>query len=140
MTMNSGRASSSCVVRMFQAYWGSSLSSGMLRKSASISVPVMASVQPDPHAAGEQAEQDPNMATTMISNRRVRPGHSTTRCRPACAVLERQAEQRLDQARQELQGQQDHAEGDGGLRDPNRRLALDRGLAREAEQVKLTMA
>ena len=35
MMMNSGRASSSCVVRMFQVYWASSLSSGMSRKIAS---------------------------------------------------------------------------------------------------------
>src|SRR5215204_25803 len=40
MTMNSGSAKSSWVVRMFQAYCGSSLSSGMLRNSPSIRVPL----------------------------------------------------------------------------------------------------
>ena len=44
--MNIGSASSSCVVRMFQAYWASSLSSGMLRNSASMIAPVAPSVSP----------------------------------------------------------------------------------------------
>ena len=44
--MNIGSASSSCVVRMFQAYCASSLSSGMLRKIASSTAPVAPSVSP----------------------------------------------------------------------------------------------
>ena len=44
--MNIGSASSSCVVRMFQAYCASSLSSGMSRKIASITAPVAPRVSP----------------------------------------------------------------------------------------------
>ena len=58
ITMKSGRATSSEVVRMFQAYCGSSLSSGMSRKSASRTMPRDPQRQPDPDAARQQPEQD----------------------------------------------------------------------------------
>ena len=45
--------------------------------------------------------------------------------------FERQTEQGLDHAREKLQRQQNHAEGDGRLRDPKRRVARYRGLPEE---------
>ena len=65
--MNSGSASSSWVVRMFQAYCASSLSSGMSRNSASSTVPVTASVQPIHRPPARKANSTTNMVTTMIS-------------------------------------------------------------------------
>ncbi len=56
--MNSGSASSSCVVRMFQAYCGSSLSSGIERNIASSKRRGERERQADPQAARQQREQD----------------------------------------------------------------------------------
>ena len=65
--MNSGSASSSCVVRMFQAYCARSLSSGMSRNSASRTVPVTASVQPIHRPPARKANSTTNMVTMTIS-------------------------------------------------------------------------
>jgi hypothetical protein len=65
MTMKSGRASSSCVVRMFQAYCGRSLSSGMLRKRPSSRVPVIANVRPIQMPPASAEKSTPNMVRTM---------------------------------------------------------------------------
>src|SRR5207237_10888198 len=53
-------------------------------------------------------------------------------------IFERQPERRLDGARQELQRQQQHPEGDDGLRKPQRRIARRRQLpAREGSPGEL---
>ena len=100
MTMNSGSARSSWVVRMFQAYCGSSLSSGMLRNSPSISVPVMASVSPIQMPPASAANSTPNIEKTIVPTRLFdrRGAHGV--------VLERQAENGADRARRELQRQE----------------------------------
>src|SRR5262249_44677915 len=122
--MNIGRASSSCVVRMFHAYWASSLSSGMLRNSASSTAPVAPSVSPIqmPPASAENRIANIVPVTVPI----VALFH---RRRLDAVILERQAEQRLNGAREELQRQQHHAERDHGFRDPQQRAGRDRGLA-----------
>ena len=67
MTMNSGSASNSWVVRMFQAYCASSLSSGMSRKMPSRIVPVTASVQPIHSPPARKANSTTNMVSTIAS-------------------------------------------------------------------------
>ena len=88
MMMNSGRASSSWVVRMFQVYCASSLSSGMSRKIASRTVPVTASVQPIHRPPARKANSTTNMVMTISSiAANSRAGHSTVirrPSRPAC--------------------------------------------------------
>ena len=119
MTMNSGSASSSCVVRMFQAYCARSLSSGMSRKIASSTVPVTASVQPIHRPPARKANSTTNMTMTISSITAYRaPGSFGDRCRAHAEILQRQAEQGLEEARHELQDQQADAEGDQRLRDP----------------------
>src|SRR5215203_3302072 len=123
MTMNSGSAKSSWVVRMFQAYCGSSLSSGMLRNSPSIRVPVMASVSPIQMPPASAANSTPNIETTIAPTRLFdrRGAHGV--------ILERQPENGAHRARRELQREEQHAEGDHRLRQPDRRVARIRGLA-----------
>src|SRR5215204_5143535 len=118
MTMNSGSAKSSWVVRMFQAYCGSSLSSGMLRNSPSIRVPVMASVSPIQMPPASAVNSTPNIETTIVPTRLFDR-----------RILERQAENGANRARRELQRQENHAEGDHRLRQPDRRVARVRRLA-----------
>jgi hypothetical protein len=65
--MNSGNASSSCVVRIFHAYCASSLSSGMSRNSASRIVPVTARVQPIHMPPARNVNSTTNMTMTTIS-------------------------------------------------------------------------
>ena len=77
--MNSGSASSSWVVRMFQAYCAKSLSSGMSRNSASRIVPVTASVQPIHRPPARKANSTTNMVTTMISMAGLGLTHSVIR-------------------------------------------------------------
>src|SRR3954469_5306727 len=123
MTMNSGSARSSCVVRMFQAYCGKSLSRGMLRNSPSSSVPVIASVSPIQMPPASAANSTPNIERTIVATPLLdrRGAHGV--------ILERQAENGADRARHELEGEENHAEGDDRLRQPDRRVARIRGLA-----------
>src|SRR3954452_18850568 len=131
--MNSGNASSSCVVKMFQAYCGSSLSSGIERNIASSNVAVSASVRPiqTPHA--RSANRIAKSATTsMVMESGVRwlaRGRSFDGRGLHAVILQRQAEHGLDRARQELERQQQHAKGDDGLRKPQRGVARGRNLA-----------
>src|SRR5438874_3459390 len=128
--MNSGSASSSCVVKMFQAYCGKSLSSGIERNIASSSVAVSASVRPIHKPAANSANRITNRATTsMVMESGIR---SQARARSFdgrglhAVVLQRQAEHRLDRAREELEREQQHAEGDDGLWKPQRGFARGR--------------
>src|SRR5713226_8034549 len=129
--MNSGRASSSCVVRMFQAYCARSLSSGMSRKSASRTVPVTARVQPIHRPPARKANSTTNMVTTMISTAgyALHPESFGDFTGSHVDVLERQAESGLEEPGHELHGQQNDAEADEGLRDPDQRAARHRRLA-----------
>src|SRR5258705_12391636 len=129
--MNSGSASSSCVVRMFHAYWAKSLSSGMSRNSARRIVPVTASVQPIHRPPARKANSTTNMVTTMIStagyaSRRASFGDRTG---THVEILERQAEGGLKEAGHDLHRQKHDAEAHEGLRDPDQRAARHRGLA-----------
>ena len=67
MTMKSGSAKSSCVVRMFQAYCERSLSSGISLKTASINAPVMPSVRPIQTPPASSANRIANMARVIVS-------------------------------------------------------------------------
>lgn len=97
MMMNSGRASSSCVVRMFQVYWASSLSRGMSRKIASSTVPVTAGVQPIHQAARQEANSTTNMVRTTSSiGYQLARKLLSDRTGAHVEVLERQAEQSLE--------------------------------------------
>ena len=93
MTMNSGSASSSCVVRMFQAYCARSLSRGISRNTASKTVPVTASVQPIHRPPARKANSTTNMTMTISSiSAYESPGSFGDRCRAHVEVLQRQAE------------------------------------------------
>src|SRR5258707_14118971 len=110
--MNSGSASSSCVVRMFQAYCASSLSSGMSRNSASSSVPVTARVQPIHRPPARKANSTTNMVATMISmagyaSRRASFGNRTG---AHAEILERQAQARRKEPADELHREHDDTE------------------------------
>src|SRR5438445_1047697 len=141
--MNSGRANSSCVVRMFQAYCGSSLSSGIERNIASSKVAVSARVKPIQRPPASSANRMANRLTTSMLMKLAFQRQERRRWPSLCAwsfdgrslhamIFERQPERRLDGARQELQRQQQHPEGDDGLRKPQRRVARRRQLpARE---------
>src|SRR3954468_6856533 len=129
--MNSGSARSSCVVRMFQAYCATSLSSGMSRKSASRTVPVAASVQPIHRPPARKANSTTNMVTTTISMGGQVP------CAPSLGdgagthadILEGQAQHRLQEPGGELNREKHDSEGHESLRYPDERSARDRGLA-----------
>src|SRR5712672_3287182 len=110
--MNSGRASSSWVVRMFQAYCASSLSSGMSRNSASSTVPVTAKVQPIHRPPARKANSTTNMVTTMISmaGYALHPASFSDRTGAHAEIFQRQAERGLKEAGDELDRQQDDAE------------------------------
>ena len=123
--MNSGSASSSWVVKMFQVYCASSLSSGMSRKMASRIVPVAASVQPIHKPPARKANSTTNMVITTISMQ----SEPTTlasfgaRAGTHVEVLQRQAGRRLQEAGNELQHQQTDAERHQSLRYPKRAVA-----------------
>src|SRR5882724_669136 len=135
--MNSGNANSSCVVRMFQAYCGSSLSRGIERNIASSRVAVIAKVSPIHKPAASKTNRMTNRLTTsMVIGFAVRMREwlswsracSFYRRGPHAMVFERQAERGLDGPCQQLQREQQHPEGDGGLRKPQRRVARGRHL------------
>src|SRR5215813_11018875 len=130
MTMNSGSASSSCVVRMFQAYCARSLSSGMSLNTASSTVPVTASVQPIHRPPARKANSTTNMTRTMASIvPRRRRSLFGDRGRAHAKILQRQTKGGLAEARHELENEQADAEGHHRLRDPQRAFTGDRDLA-----------
>src|SRR5216683_7409414 len=135
--MNSGNANSSCVVRMFQAYCGSSLSSGIERNIASSKVAVIVSVSPIHSPPASRTNRIANRLTTSRvigfavrrQEWRLWQGARSFDGRGLHAdIFERQPERGLDGPRQELQREQQHAKGDGGLRKPQRRVARRRHL------------
>src|SRR5437588_1481020 len=122
--MNNGRARSSCVVRMFQAYCGSSFSSGIDRNIASSKVAVSASVSPIQRPPASNANRMTNRLTTSTvigCGVRRREWRLWWRARSFdgrglhAMIFERQPERRLNGARQELKREQQHPEGDDGL-------------------------
>src|ERR1044071_8177900 len=116
--MNIGSASSSCVVRMFQAYCASSLARGIVRNSAGITAPVAPSVSPIQMPPASAENRIANMVPVTVPMG-LRYSYSWLFHRRGldAVIFQRQAEQRLDGAREELQRQQHHAERDHGLRD-----------------------
>src|SRR4029079_9808079 len=76
--------------------------------------------QPDPDAPGKRREQD-------REHRAGDRAHLFYRRRLDAVILERQAVQRLDETREELQREQHHPERDDRFRKPQRRVRGDRG-------------
>src|SRR6185436_14792578 len=101
---------------MFQAYCASSLSSGISRNSASRIVPVAASVQPIHRPPARKANSTTNMVRTTSRMTRARPESFGDFAGAHAEILQRQAERGLQEAGEELDHQQDDAEGDEGLR------------------------
>src|SRR5258708_6392131 len=141
MMMNSGSARSSCVVRMFQAYCGSSRSIGTSRKRASSVTPVRPRVRPiqSPPASRPNSRANIVTTTTSMTASEVEPpsvrgggqgsrkdGLLRYRRHAHRGILELEPPDRLDQAGEELRRQQQEAEGDQALGYPERQVTGDR--------------